>query len=1294
MALTDLRLSILAFPQRWDGAKIHARVLLLPTGDPLKTANGLPKFAGTTWKLRALVLPGLDAFWAAGAANSASAIHAPATLAPPANAVSLFDALRDSFPIVPTPVPATPAYAAAQSARLSRLAGTRIKKELPESYTSAFPFDRPDTDDALLGNEFGCAVRSVDGGKESDPKPPNELSWGQVIAFALRQPLLARALGLLYDFDVPIADAASVKDGSWLFLTLDPAAPAQPVPATPDTIKSYAARIPLLAPSAPRGLFAAVLFPLGQTAQAGYDTALHEAAIYDDGFAKILHSFQPHTADAATSGHNELRPATDTGVDIGWDDEQIVIWHNRQIENARARLGDASLGQHVEAPLGVAGYRIDVRTPELADTAWHSLCEAFSADSHGNAANIVFPTPPAPAIFSKSFKGELTIEPAPVRNRHASDKAVWLPRYFARWQDGSLVVPDETHLKLTAGNAVDANGDPIKPQPSVYAASAPALKLRYGVQYEFRCRFADQTGGGPATNDKPANLAPAPITTRRFLRHVPPKAPRIETQPPRPDLGAAPAFRKITQISVWRPQMGYPEFIFAGLDDPQIIKDLIARSAQAKKDGRSIGANDPDVESAHISVQVRAPVHDPGPAGKRDGEFRDVYAVQRAFPAFDAAHPLDPGPALTLNLAYEDVPDIEKFADTLAVTPSAAGDSLSIPRARDVRIRITPLCDNKANYYANDAVRRGITVDLTMRAGAKNEDDLFVANTLEKQLNAIFLQPASNFAALLAQQLDLDVSGLRFAPKKEAGQRVVFGASGALRHTLPADNGAITFATESELRNHWVVALMLELNRDWTWDGLEDRSFEISRVDHAGDTPRVIGQIDLRFAVNQLALAGSDEEFPDRRETTRLIFFDAVNPHPPQGKFPEILEPSWTVTPRLKGVDGKPLARTLQARLPVAAAPHQTPHLASAGIAFSPFQRDEAYSETKPRRRALWLEFTEPIADKNDTLFARVLSYGPDPLLSGDISHILAPTPELLSNPISPIEFAKGSLPNPPPPPELAIDPEPIRVIVPNQAEDFSGLDAMVEMTKSVSSDRHYLLPLPPGVAEDAPELFGFWTYEIRVGHKDIWSTAQARFGRPLRVTGVQHPAPALLCTAYRVNPAPGISPAADGIVVTAPHATAVFADRKLTHAAAGDPRTRIWVLLYGQVVQADGRAHRNILLQRAFARPQFDREDENGPRSDTRDIIGLAVFPRREVEQILADLAVPLDSPLSVIAVEVLPGGGMSLRKQKVIDAVTLYSNADLDTSDSDPLRADLGTERSHRILRTSPLTPVPPAC
>ena len=43
------------------------------------------------------------------------------------------------------------------------------------------------------------------------------------------------------------------------------------------------------------------------------------------------------------------------------------------------------------------------------------------------------------------------------------------------------------------------------------------------------------------------------------------------------------------------------------------------------------------------------------------------------------------------------------------------------------------------------------------------------------------------------------------------------------------------------------------------------------------------------------------------------------------------------------------------------------------------------------------------------------------------------------------------------------------------------------------------MVPLPPGINPDAPELFGFWTYELRIGHKLIWSTAQARFGRPLR---------------------------------------------------------------------------------------------------------------------------------------------------------------------------------------------------
>ena len=66
----------------------------------------------------------------------------------------------------------------------------------------------------------------------------------------------------------------------------------------------------------------------------------------------------------------------------------------------------------------------------------------------------------------------------------------------------------------------------------------------------------------------------------------------------------------------------------------------------------------------------------------------------------------------------------------------------------------------------------------------------------------------------------------------------------------------------------------------------------------------------------------------------------------------------------------------------------------------------------------------------------------------------------------------------------------------------------MQPMEKALDSDKHYLLPIPPGLHSESDELFGFFTYEFRVGHANIWSTAQGRFGRTLRATGIQHPAP------------------------------------------------------------------------------------------------------------------------------------------------------------------------------------------
>ena len=35
------------------------------------------------------------------------------------------------------------------------------------------------------------------------------------------------------------------------------------------------------------------------------------------------------------SSHDKLRPATDAGIDLGWDDEQVTLWLNRQLDATR-----------------------------------------------------------------------------------------------------------------------------------------------------------------------------------------------------------------------------------------------------------------------------------------------------------------------------------------------------------------------------------------------------------------------------------------------------------------------------------------------------------------------------------------------------------------------------------------------------------------------------------------------------------------------------------------------------------------------------------------------------------------------------------------------------------------------------------------------------------------------------------------------------------------------------------------------------------------------------------------------
>jgi hypothetical protein len=235
-------------------------------------------------------------------------------------------------------------------------------------------------------------------------------------------------------------------------------------------------------------------------------------------------------------------------------------------------------------------------------------------------------------------------------------------------------------------------------------------------------------------------------------------------------------------------------------------------------------------------------------------------------------------------------------------------------------------------------------------------------------------------------------------------------------------------------------------------------------------------------------------------------------------------------------------------------------------------------------------------------------------------------------------------------------------MITTGQPADEAGLGAMAALGRAATGSepsRFLLLPLPEGLSEDSAELFGFFVYDVRVGHDHTrWCMAQSRYGGSLRVTGVQHPAPPFLCHIGRTP---------DAIHVEAPYATPVLDGRNLRPVV---PNTEIWILLYVQVTQADGASQRNVLLGRVKAESTYVPQ-RGQLHADDRLSLASARIPQHIVLDRLAALGLPKTASLSVVAVELLPEPATERFR--------------------DPLGSDLGHVR---LLRTSPLQPVPSIC
>jgi hypothetical protein len=1190
------RLTLIPYLQRWNASSstLTINALLVPDGDPrLSLTDGFgvagPAIADAQPVLRANLIASADQLPLTTAVDHALALP----LTQQAGRGAVFDQLDALFS------PSAPAQLT------PRTADRTLRKYLTRSYRDAFAFVAPRTELAVIDDSYHCLLRCP---PKSPPTPPPAAppprSWLDALGYAMRQPQILRAAGLLHTLEVALPGAGYYSDGGWLFLTLDAAGDYASAAALPGFLRSFATRVPSLSGDHERPLFTAVLFPVFADATAAaaaggdYDPVFAEAIRFDDGFAKIVHAAQPQAMLHLDEAGDSPPPVQDLGVQLGWDDEDVLIGQNRHV----GLEPDGS--EPPEAPRGVMGYRVDVRA--AGATAWTSL-----AAVHADAV-------PLGGLDLGSFDGELRTEVHP----RSLDGSLWLPAYFTSWIDGSLVVRSADDKTL--------RGVPNATPPLYESVGADAVPLRYGRSYELRVRMADASGGGPTVDEAPVDPGERPVAGVAFRRWVPPRQLRVAEPQVAPDPFV---------VEVRRPLLGYPEVVFADTQDAVArLLEIHAGNVAGSGDPQPLALPDVDVAWAEVRVLVRLPAFDP--LGS-DG-WQELYTTTRAFPT-------DPAQALTLAGAYVDVAQLTSL-DVSAQTgaPGTASGPLPIPTARDVRIELRALCREAAGYYGDELVRRSTPVAIELHPPAGDEPGLLRPLDPADALRAVFLQPDSVAGAttnavvqtqndpspLLVQRLaeaaGLDCTAAGLLPR--AGERVVFGCAG-LGHQIAPDLGSLTFTHTAELARRWLCVVRVELDRDWSWKGAAAPAFRIARSLRslpAGEAETTdLGTVQLLHAVNATAASGEPE-----RDRTTLVFLDAFAP-PLLDGFPNELSVGYDVQVELEG--GEVQRTSLSSALPIATPPRQIPELVAAGHALSPYRADAAYATTGPRARMLWFELGEPLADPRDAYFVRVLAHAPDPLLLAGAEPAADPP-----------AYARSPL-----------DPELARVIVPGQADDFAGLATMQKLIPAAGSDRHFAVPLPPGTAPSSPELLGFYTYEIRVGHdrgthaSPFWSTAQGRFGPSSVIEGVQHPPPPLTC---------GVTRSAEQVTVAAQFATPYSDGRDVLPSVPG---TEIWVALYAQVHQADDASMRNVELD--VRRGELGRF--RVAEVDSRHVASVA-WSNDELESLLTGYGLDEDTPLSVLAVELLPEPNSPFE---------------------DPLRGQLG---ELRILRSSPLTAVQRLC
>ena len=136
-----------------------------------------------------------------------------------------------------------------------------------------------------------------------------------------------------------------------------------------------------------------------------------------DGFGKIVHTSQPISQNLLAEEEDGFPPLHDIGIRSGWDDEQVLEWQNRQLKEREDQPGT---GKRLDAPMGVFGYRIDARQLKAKQAGIRSSrCRA---------------RPPSawPGEPGSASRGNWAVEVHPMQlDGDQANGEFWLPVYFA-----------------------------------------------------------------------------------------------------------------------------------------------------------------------------------------------------------------------------------------------------------------------------------------------------------------------------------------------------------------------------------------------------------------------------------------------------------------------------------------------------------------------------------------------------------------------------------------------------------------------------------------------------------------------------------------------------------------------------------------------------------------------------------------------------------------------------------------------------------------------------------------------